>query len=104
MHQMQCSVEDVEGIGREGEGFRGVLENFLNADSSAVRCLARAVLRQHVAVALAHVTLLTSLSCPGRRRAPRLDESIVQGVTGAEPAMHCCFIETVRIVRGARSV
>ena len=27
-------------------------------------------------------------SCPGRRRAPRLDEFIVKGVPGAEPAMH----------------
>jgi len=30
-----------------------VLESFVNADSSVVRCLALAVLRQHVAVALA---------------------------------------------------
>ena len=41
-----------------------VLESFANVDSSVVRCLALAVLRQHVAVALVLtlVALLTSLA------------------------------------------
>jgi len=41
-----------------------VLESFVSVDSSVVRCLALAVLRQHVAVALTltPVALLTSLS------------------------------------------
>ena len=46
-----------------------VLDSFVNVDSSVVRCLALAVQRQHVAVAvalwfvaLALVVLLTSLS------------------------------------------
>jgi len=41
-----------------------VLESFVSVDSSVVRCLALAVLRQHVAVALTLtlVALLTSLS------------------------------------------
>jgi len=40
-----------------------VLESFVNVGSSVVRCLALAVLRQHVAVALAlAVTLVASLT------------------------------------------
>jgi len=31
-------------------------------------------------------------SCRGRRRVPRLDESIVQGVPGAEPGIHHCLV------------
>jgi len=30
--------------------------------------------------------------CPRRRRAPRLDESIVQEEQGAEPAVHHCLV------------
>ena len=33
-----------------------------------------------------------------RRRAPRLDESIVRGVSGAEPAMYRCFVHFERNV------
>jgi len=39
-----------------------VLESFVNVDSFGVRCLALAVLRQHVAVALGFVALVLALA------------------------------------------
>ena len=38
-------------------------------------------------------------SCPRRRRAPRLDESVVQGVPGVEPAMHRCSVLLLMLLR-----
>ena len=35
-------------------------------------------------------------SCPRRQRTPRLDESIVQGVSGAEPAVHRSLVFMLR--------
>jgi len=52
-----------------------VLESFVNVDSSTVRCLGLAVLRQHVAVAVALaltlVDLLTTLHCFAMHRPMR---------------------------------
>jgi len=39
-----------------------------------------------------HAALYWLRRCPVRRRAPRLDESIVLGVPGAESAVHHCLV------------
>jgi len=53
----------------------------------------RIISRRHTKCCANCVVLV--VSCPGRRWAPRLDESFVQGLLGAEFAMHSYLVRLV---------